>query len=305
MQRFVSPDMHATPGDRGRQEVPRSQSVHGSSFYAAMRVLPPVQRQAMFAIYAFCRRVDDIADGAGDHPTRLAALETWRADVDALFSGVVRERMADLAEPVRTFGLAREHFHSVIDGVEMDACSDIVAPDAGTLDLYCDRVASAVGRLAVRVFGLHGEDGAGLAHHLGRALQLTNILRDLDEDAAKGRLYLPRELLRDAGIEPTGIAAVLRHRGLPHACTALAQLARTHFRQADEIMVRHPLAVVRAPTLMGKVYETLLERLIARGFSPPRRRVHTGRTAILWSVVRWGLVRWPARSPGAKTVRTT
>jgi squalene synthase HpnD len=294
MQRFVSPDAPATPSRRGRQEVPRPQVAHGSSFYAAMRVLPAAQRQAMFAIYAFCRRVDDIADGAGDHATRLAALETWRADVDAMFRGVVRERMTDLAGPVCSFGLAREDFLSIIDGVEMDARADIVAPDAATLDLYCDRVASAVGRLAVRVFGVPGEDGTGLAFHLGRALQLTNILRDLDEDAAKGRLYVPRELLRDAGIEPSGIADVLGHRGLSRACIPLAQQARAHFQRANEIMARYPLAVVRAPTLMARVYEVVLDRLLARGFAPPRGPVRAGRTAIVWSVVRWGLVRSPA-----------
>ncbi len=104
---------------------------------------------------------------------------------------------------MRDFGLRREDFLAVIDGMEMDVVDDIRAPDFATLDLYCDRVASAVGRLSVRVFGMEEQDGIALAHHLGRALQLTNILRDLDEDAAIGRLYLPREALREAGITAT------------------------------------------------------------------------------------------------------
>ena len=116
-----------------------------------------------------------------------------------------------MAQAVRTFDLQREDFIAVIDGMEMDVIADIRAPDRATLDLYCDRVACAVGRLSVRVFGMEREAGLALAHHLGRALQLTNILRDLDEDASLGRLYLPREALQAAGIEATDPAAVIAH----------------------------------------------------------------------------------------------
>src|SRR5256712_13040783 len=129
-------------------------------------------------------------------------------DVEALFRGAPRTRLRASSEPIRAFDLQREDFLSIVDGMEMDARADIRAPDLATLDLYCDRVACAVGRLSVRVFGIHGRDGASLAFHLGRALQLTNILRDLDEDAAKARLYLPREALLAAGIGQTDPATV-------------------------------------------------------------------------------------------------
>ena len=273
------------------REHPR-QTAHRSSFYAAMRVLPSVRREAMFAIYGFCRAVDDVADGPGDHAARMAELATWRADVDALFAGTVPERLAGLVLPARTFDLARQDFMAIIDGVAMDACSDIVAPDAATLDLYCDRVASAVGRLAVRVFGLD-DDGSALAFHLGRALQLTNILRDVDEDAARGRLYVPRELLQHAGIDRSDIAGIIGHAAFPEACNELARRARLHFRHADAIMARHPLAVVRAPTLMARVYEALLARMMARGFAAPRAPVRAGGATMLWNVLRHGLVRRP------------
>ena len=114
----------------------------------------------------------------------------------------------------------------------MDVVSDIRAPDTATLDLYCDRVACAVGRLSVRVFGLDRDTGLALAHHLGRALQLTNILRDLDEDAALGRLYLPREALRDAGIISTDPATVLANPMLSEACKTIVALAKAEFQQA-------------------------------------------------------------------------
>src|SRR2546425_11627078 len=135
---------------------------------------------------------------------------------------------------MRTFALRREDFLAVIDGMEMDVKSDIRAPDFATLDLYCDRVASAVGRLCVRVFGMDAAPGIALAHHLGRALQLTNILRDLDEDAAIGRLYLPREALRDAGITATDPRAALARPSLDTACAVVVERARSHFGERSE-----------------------------------------------------------------------
>ena len=164
----------------------------GSSFYAGMRILPRPQREAMFAVYGFCRAVDDVADDGGTRPERQRGLDRWRADIEALYAGRTTPATAALAEPVRTFGLDKQDFLAVIDGMAMDAVEDIRAPDEATLDLYCDRVASAVGRLSVRIFGIMGPNGIDLAHHLGRALQKTNILRDLEEDAEMGRLYLPR-----------------------------------------------------------------------------------------------------------------
>src|SRR3989442_15689424 len=145
---------------------------------------------------------------------------------------------------MRTFALRREDFLAVIDGMEMDVRSDIRAPDFATLDLYCDRVASAVGRLCVRVFGMDAAPGVALAHHLGRALQLTNILRDLDEDAAIGRLYLPREALRDAGITATEPAAVLSSPALSKVCAHIVERARAYFAEADKIMAQSPRRAV-------------------------------------------------------------
>src|SRR5437660_3110404 len=220
----------------------------GSSFYAAMRILPRAQREAMFQIYSFCRQVDDIADDSdGPRPERLAALQEWRDDIDALYQGRPPARLKDYAASVKKFGLKREDFLAIVDGMEMDVPQDIRAPDMATLDLYCDRVASAVGRLSVRVFGLPEEDGILLAHHLGRALQLTNILRDIDEDAGLGRLYLPRDGLLLAGITSDNPQKVIADRALPKVCQGLVERAKAHFEKADEIMKRNSRRVVRAP----------------------------------------------------------
>ena len=122
------------------------QQASGSSFYAAMRILPRDQRDAMFQIYSFCRKVDDIADSDGPRAERLAALQQWRDDIDALYQGRPPERLADYVASVKKFDLKRADFLAIVDGMEMDVPQDIRAPDLATLDLYCDRVAAAVGR---------------------------------------------------------------------------------------------------------------------------------------------------------------
>jgi phytoene synthase len=262
----------------------------GSSFYAAMRILPRAQREAMFEIYSFCRQVDDIADSDGPRPERLAALQQWRDDVDALYQGRPPERLKDYVSSVKAFGLKREDFLAIIDGMEMDVPQDIRAPDMATLDLYCDRVASAVGRLSVRVFGLPEQDGILLAHHLGRALQLTNILRDIDEDAGLGRLYLPREGLLHAGITSDEPAKVIADRNLPKVCLPLVERAKSHFEQADEIMKRNSRRAVRAPRIMSKYYRAVLELLMARGFAVPREPVRVHKMAKIAILLRYAII---------------
>jgi phytoene synthase len=266
-----------------------------SSFHMAMQVLPAPQREAMFGIYAFCRAVDDIADGSAPPSAKCAALERWRDDVDACYLDRTPARLRPLAPHIAAYGLAREDFHAVIDGMLMDAqARPICAPEAATLDLYCDRVASAVGRLSVRVFGMPPGDGPLLAHHLGRALQLTNILRDIDEDAAIGRVYLPRELLLAAGVEECVCAAgavadagaIAAHPALPKVCAEVAAQASWRYGAAQEILRRNPGTCSRAPRLMGAVYQALLARLLARGWDTPRAAVRVGKLARIGILLR-------------------
>jgi presqualene diphosphate synthase len=265
-----------------------------SSFYLAMRVLEPERREAMFAIYAFCRAVDDIADEDGDRAERRRQLDVWRSDLDELYAGRVRQSCVQLAAPVRRYGLRREDFEAVIDGMQMDVDRDICAPDWATLDLYCDRVASAVGRLSIHAFGLAEasspellEQARMLAHHLGRALQLTNILRDLDEDAERGRLYLPKEALVAAGMTDYSPKAVLAHPGLGAACAEVAAKAREHFKRAGGIISTSPAHAVKAPALMAAAYRSILDRLCARGFNAPREKVSASKLAVLAVFLRY------------------
>jgi phytoene synthase len=259
----------------------------GSSFYAGMRMLPKAEREAMYAVYGFCRAVDDIADDhLGSRVQRTAALDEWRRDLESLYDGRDPGRAGLVATAVHEFGLERDDFEDVIDGMQMDVSTDIRWPSMDELDLYCDRVASAVGRLSVRVFGMERAQGIELAHHLGRALQLTNILRDIDEDAAIGRVYLPAEALSEAGIELTSPVSVAADPRIDLAVRPVVARAHEHYRAADAVLAARPAGHLIAPRLMEAVYSKLLTRMERTGWAPPRSHVRVSKTALLWTVGR-------------------
>ncbi|WP_028226931.1 presqualene diphosphate synthase HpnD [Paraburkholderia ferrariae] len=272
------------------QQTDAAAASSGSSFYLAMRILPAAQRDAMYQVYAFCRAVDDIADSDLPRAQRAAGLDRWRADIDACYAGTPPAALAPLTRQIHTFGLRREDFHAMIDGMAMDAAEDICAPDENTLDLYCDRVASAAGRLSVRIFGMAEAPGIALSHHLGRALQLTNILRDIDEDADINRCYLPRELLAREGIAASNPHEIAADPSLPRVCATLAERAKQHFARADAIMDGVPRAQVKAPRIMSGVYRVLLERTLERGFDLPRTKISKPRARLMWIVARYALL---------------
>jgi len=261
--------------------------IAGSSFYAGMRVLPKAEREAMYAIYGFCRIVDDIADDQ-HRPSegRAAELDQWRRDIDALYAAKDPGQAALVARAVERFYLEREDFHAVIDGMAMDVAGDIRWPDFETLDLYCDRVASAVGRMSVKIFGMRDVDGLPLAHHLGRALQFTNILRDIDEDAAIGRVYLAREHLEAAGIPLTTPDEVVADARIDAAARPLAALAKEHFHAAEAILARRPRGHLIAPRLMAAVYAPILTRMDEQGWAPPRTRIKVNKRALILTALR-------------------
>jgi phytoene synthase len=270
-------------------EVERLVREAGTSFYRGMRVLPPDRRQAMYAIYAFCRIVDDIADEEGTLPDKLRGLAEWRTRIAGLYQGrsdgpVTRVLLA----AVERFHLREDDFAAVIDGMRMDAETVIVAPDLTTLDLYCDRVAGAVGRLSVRAFGDSSDEADKVAHYLGRALQLTNILRDLKEDADRGRLYLPAEYLDRTGV-PHDPAAALASPALPEVCGMLAADARGHFRDARAHMANCDPAAMKPARLMGETYAAILTCLEQSGWRDPSVRVSLPMWRKLWLLVSYGL----------------
>lgn len=271
----------------------------GTSFYLGMRILPLERRHAMYAIYAFCREVDDVADGPASNTLKRSELREWRAEVERLYSGnPTRPATYALAGPVRRFGLLREEFLAIIDGMEMDLDDAMFAPDEAELRLYCRRVAGAVGLLSLHVFGADEPEAQAFALGLGEALQLTNILRDVTEDAEQGRLYLPSDLLRRYGIDPAaGIASVLSSPALDAACRDLAAVAHSRFADADRALLRCRRSRLRPALLMMGIYEELLDTLERRGWRGDERPLTLSKPRKLWAALRRGLFRPKWRPP--------
>jgi phytoene synthase len=253
-----------------------------------MRFLPPEKRDAIFAVYAFAREVDDIADGDAPDAVKRTELEAWRREIEALYSGAPGHPISRVLAPaIGLYGLEKKDFIALIDGMEMDGIGPIRAPAMDELILYCDRVACAVGRLCVRIFGEPGPEGQAVADHLGLALQLTNILRDVEEDAAMGRLYLPGNLLLEAGIESTDPAVAIRDPRLRQTCRTLAVRAREEFRLADAAIAR----CSRKAIIMMMVYRKTLDRLLEDDWDylPDSPRNGVSKLEKLWIAVRYGL----------------
>lgn len=258
-----------------------------SSFHAGMAILPKARREAMYALYAFCREVDDIADDGATLETRKAGLQQWRERIANLFRGQISDSItAALAPAITQFKLIEKDFQDIIDGMEMDAADPICAPDAATFDLYCDRVASAVGRVSVRIFGDDSAKAMEVSYHLGRALQKTNILRDLAEDAARGRLYLPRELLQQSGITSFTPSEVLKNKNLPIVCQAVATQACDHFAKADAAMALCKPSAMKPAKIMRAYYGAIFDKLVAGNWRDLSTRITLPKWQKIWIVLR-------------------
>lgn len=261
----------------------------GSSFYWGMRLLPKPKREAMFAIYAFCREVDDIADSDEPAPEKRLALDGWRDEIEALFAGrPSRATSIALLEPVTRFDLPKAEFQLMIDGMAMDAQEVTQPPSMTELERYCRAVAGTVGLLSMTVFEQRGRDLDRGALALAEALQLTNILRDLHEDAERDRLYLPRELLGQYGMSKAPPEAVIRHPELKGVCRALASRADKAFTLADRLLATGERRALRPALIMMHIYRRLLDRLIARDWQTPEKRVRLGKLERLRIAIRHG-----------------
>ena len=259
----------------------------GSTFYWSMRLLPPRRREAIYALYALCRELDNLADGPFTVPAKRLGLAAWSAEIDELFKGRPGHVLTvALAPAVAEYGLARAEFNELIDGLRMDAGGTMQAPPAlETLELYCRRVAGSVGLLMLPILGARTPAAVAFALRLGTAMQLTNILRDLGEDAARGRLYLPREMLEAAGIAEREASAVLGHAGLERACESLAALAASRYAEAAACFPAEDQVALRPALLMMAAYRRLLHRL-RRGPWPNPSRPRIGLGLHAWLAVR-------------------
>ena len=274
-----------------REHVGEIVKASGTSFYWGMRILSPERRNGMFAVYAFCREVDDIADSDESEAEKLTQLTLWRGEIDCLFAGRPNYPTARaLLEPVREFNLRKLDFLAVIDGMEMDAREQMRGPEMKNFELYCARVAGAVGLLSTRVFGDASPRAKDHALALGCALQTTNILRDLYEDAARGRLYLPKEMLLAHGITDIDPRMVLRHPSIGGVCADLAELAQERFSEAATALEDCDKEALRPARIMGAMYRGILTRLIKRGWERLDEPVRVPKLEKFWITLRYGLV---------------
>lgn len=238
----------------------------GSSFARGMRALGAERRRALWAVYAFCRAVDDIADATMPEAEKSRALDAWEAKLAAPDCALSRE----LARARDLHALPLAECQAMIAGMRADAAPRVRIADGAALDRYCRQVAGSVGVMAVRIFGVPEAESFGIA--LGRTLQLVNILRDLDEDAARERVYLPLDLLAAEGVADAPAAAMTAATGFARAAAALAWQAQEGFAQAEAALHRLDARALLPAHIMMWGYRRLLGRLIARGFAPPRAR---------------------------------
>lgn len=241
-------------------------SAAGSSFARGMSALRGDRRRALWAVYAFCRAVDDIADGAMPEEEKRRFLADWRAKLARPDCALSRE----LARARDRYALPVEECEAMIAGMETDAAPAVRIADGAALDLYCRRVAGSVGAMAVRIFGAPEAAEFGLG--LGRTLQLVNILRDMDEDAARDRVYVPRDLLAAHGVAEGDPAAMMAAPGLAAAARVLAAQAEQGFARAEAELAAFDNPALLPARIMMWAYRRIFDRLVARGFGPPRAR---------------------------------
>ena len=259
----------------------------GSSFRLGMQCMPRAGRNAMYAIYAFCRELDDVADEPGKTTDKLQKLVEWRSEIDQLYEGQPTHPIARaLLGPVRHFNLPKAEFLAVIDGMQMDVGGPIWGPSFEELMLYCRRVAGAVGMLSIHVFGETRPPAPDLATSLGKALQLTNILRDVFEDAADHRLYLPQELLNKYNVCAREPGALLVDPALASVCGDLAEYAKLAFVEADSTLARLDRRKMRPAILMKAVYQRMLANLEARGWDRLAEPIRISRSEKIWLAFR-------------------
>jgi phytoene synthase len=264
------------------QYCQRKAAGSGSSFYYSFLFLPPQRRRAITALYAFCREVDDVVDECVDPGLARTRLAWWRSELASTYAGRPGHPVTQsLAEAVRTFSLPQELLAEIIDGMEMDLVQNRYA-DFKALHLYCYRVASTVGLLAAEIFGYEDRHTLKYAHDLGLAFQLTNIIRDVGEDARRGRIYLPADEMARFCVTAEDI---LRARSSDAFRTLMAfqiERAEHHYAQAFAQLPARDRRAQRPGLVMAAIYRTLLDEIRRDGCRVLERRVALTPVRKLW-----------------------
>ena len=267
-----------TPDEYCRQKVAQS----GSSFYYSFLFLPPERRSAITALYAFCREVDDVVDEQHEPTVARAKLAWWRQEVALVFKGEAQHPVARaLQNVVARFALPQAHFQTVIDGMAMDLDQNRYL-DFAALEQYCHRVAGVVGLMSAEIFGYDHPDTRFYARDLGVAFQLTNILRDVGEDARRGRIYLPQEDLARFGVAPSLLMGGKADDAFRRLMAFETERARGFYAQAFANLDPRDRRAQRAGLIMAAIYQTLLDEIERDQFNVLDRRTSLTPLRKLW-----------------------
>ena len=246
-----------TPLEYCKQKAAQS----GSSFTVSFIFLPKTQREAMTALYAFCREVDDVVDECTDYSVAQTKLNWWKSEVANLYLNTPQHPVTKALQPVVTqFNLAQEHFLEIIDGMEMDLKFNRYE-DFKQLQLYCYRVASVVGLLSAQIFGFKNRKTLKYAHDLGMAFQLTNIIRDVGEDARRGRIYLPLDELKKAKVTEDDILQSRQTPQIKELIEYQIERAESYYDKALRELPAEDAKQQRTGLMMAAIYRTLLREI--------------------------------------------
>jgi phytoene synthase len=266
------------PDEYCRQKAAQS----GSSFYYSFLFLPPERRNAIIALYAFCREVDDAVDESRDPSVAAAKLAWWRTEISRLFSGQSQHPVTRaLARAVGPFGITEPRLNEIMDGMQMDLEQNRYA-DFGSLERYCHRVAGVVGTLAAAIFGYRDPRTLEYAERLGLAFQLTNIIRDVGEDARKNRIYLPMDELMKFDVPAADILNARHTRNFFLLMKFQTERAMRCYDEALALLPREDRRSQRPGLVMAAIYKTLLEEIANDGYQVLSRRVALTPVRKLW-----------------------
>jgi 15-cis-phytoene synthase len=267
----------------------------GSSFYYSFLFLPPPRRRAITALYAYCREVDDIVDEVSDTALAHTKLAWWRSEIDQLFAGSPQHPVTRaLAPHLAVFGITRERMLQVIDGMQMDLQQSRYL-DFANLRRYCHLVAGVVGEMSAGIFGASDERTFEYARQLGLALQLVNIMRDVGEDARRGRVYLPLDDLQAAGVKVSDIISGTYVPGFESVMKKQAARARDAYRAAMDALPEADRRAQRTGLIMGAIYLTLLDEIEHEDFRVLHQRIALTPVRKLWIAWRTWVFGPPAR----------
>lgn len=236
----------------------------GTSFYWGMKLLSRDRKRAMFAIYAFCRTVDDIADNDQKKKIKLSQLKDWKYKINKLYKNLPSDSITrELLRSKNKFGLKKEDFLSIVEGMQMDIVEEIIYPSKKKIELYCNRVAGAVGCLSMNIFGIKSDLGRSYAKILGKAFQFTNILRDLKEDSLRNRCYIPLDIIKKFKKEKKSPKELIQSSDFELVNKEMIKITQKYYNDAEKISTRFEQKDLRAAILMKEFYYNIFKKLTA------------------------------------------